>query len=161
MGNEGREERKIDASRWNGHEAFEKFLKKAADGDKKRVQLALKDEEHNDDDVFSNADINVVRPPPAYISSPNSHTYRAVSQQSTHPPSSLPHPYPYPHPTETPLPSTKLHRLRVQYASRRLERLNKKGLGELGVEVGFVDDEGDELSEDGDGDRAGEEAEVC
>jgi hypothetical protein len=56
---------------------------------------------------------------------------------------------------QTPVPRTKLHRLRVQYASRRMERLNKKGLGELSDEVGLIENgaEGDQLD--------GEEEEVC
>jgi hypothetical protein len=125
---EGGEER-MENGRWNGHEAFEKFLKR----DKKLENLRAQELQLDDDDHSSSS------------SSPS-------SPNPTIPPHL--HPHPYQHPTQTPLPQTKLHRLRVQYASRRLERLNKKGLGELGEEVGF--------EEDGVGeDELGEEGEVC
>lgn len=60
-------------------------------------------------------------------------------------------------PTTTPAPVTRLHRLRVEYASRRLVRLNRKGIEELVSEVGDGEDEEaegeDELKEDGDGEQ--------
>lgn len=62
-------------------------------------------------------------------------------------------------PAQTPLPPTRLHRLRVQYASRRMERLNKKGMDDLVDEVGLGDED-----EDGEGTdqlREDEEQEIC
>lgn len=50
--------------------------------------------------------------------------------------------------TQTPLPPSRRHKLRIAYASKRMKRLSKKGLGELMVCVGAEDDcEGDELEE--------------
>ncbi|KIM85578.1 hypothetical protein PILCRDRAFT_816778 [Piloderma croceum F 1598] len=121
---EGGEER-IESGRWNGHEAFEKFLRR----DKKRENLRAQDHRS---------------PSSSPSPSPSSSSNPIIPHPPTHP---------HPHPTQTPLPQTKLHRLRVQYASRRLERLTKKGLGELGEEVGF--------EEEVDGDELGEEGEVC
>ena len=58
---------------------------------------------------------------------------------------------PYYLPSVTPAPNTKAKRLRVEYARKRIERLNKKGLGEL-------DDDDEREGED---ELAGEEADVC
>ena len=56
-------------------------------------------------------------------------------------------------PSVTPAPNTKAKRLRVEYAMKRIERLNKKGLKEL-------DDDDDDEAEEED-ELTGEEADVC
>jgi len=61
-------------------------------------------------------------------------------------------------PLETPLPQTKIHRLRVHYASKRMERLNKKGLGELSEEVDLFEDE--EVKDESD-ELDGDVGEIC
>ena len=155
---------RIDAGRWNGHEAFEKFLKR--DGERESEGEEPDSLENTkplkvDDDEDYPADVDVVRHLSFSLHSCIfNHITRSIQIQLRTSATSPLYGHTQPHLprvllAQTPVPQTKLHRLRVQYASRRMERLNKKGLGELSDEVGLTEngEEGDRLD--------GEEEEIC
>ena len=127
---------RIDPRKWNGHEAFEKFLKWDAErteraerglAPRSKAHSQLQEDDEDDEDPLSLSSAPMKLAATATTSSP------------------------FPHlPLETPYPQSKFHRLRLQYATRRMERLNKRGLEELGEEVGLdkEDEGGDELEEE-------------
>ncbi|KZP17513.1 hypothetical protein FIBSPDRAFT_27992 [Athelia psychrophila] len=124
----------VYAIRWNNHEAFDRYLVREGKREGAYPHSARYDDEEREEFDADKSDLML--PPP-------------TSSNSSSPLPFLP--------ATTPAPSTRLHRLRVQYAAGRIERLNRKGIGELVVEVGDGDDDEDAEGEDElDGDSDGE-----
>ncbi|KAF7969759.1 hypothetical protein HWV62_26052 [Athelia sp. TMB] len=129
------EDEDVEAQRWNAHNAFDQYLVREAARGPPPLQ-DTDDEEEEEAGEGCDPDKSDLMLIPSLM---------ADSTSSS----------PFGLPTTTPAPVTRLHRLRVEYASRRLVRLNRKGIEELVSEVGDGEEaEGeDELKEDGDGEQ--------